>query len=457
MALHLAPHTISDYEQPRTNCVRFNSRDSSSFATATDTGFCVYQTAPLQVFSRRDSQGGSVEFVVQLEHSNILFIVGGGNQPLYPPNKVVLWDDKLAKPVAQLEFRERVRGLAARRDRVAVALSKRVIVFALGKGANGIWREGSYETTSNPKGLVSIATDKGATLLAFPGRQAGQVQLVNLPPFDPTRTPLAPPPSHDPTKTPFPTVNIIVAHTTHLSALSTTPDGSLLATTSSKGTLVRVWDTATGSLVKELRRGTDYAEIFGLSLRRDGKAVAVSSDKGTVHAWDLTTTRQDKRKAEQDGYESSRQRQLDMLKPYLPKYFSSEWSHSQFRLPASGPAPSKLPNFGSLSPTGEFGTGKGSSTAMSIEDDVCVCEWIKVDKSMGLDDVRAGASSQDKDDACDYQIVAITRSGGWFRIKLDSGGTETSGGNKVTGLSKNATRECTLEEYRRFGGDGWEW
>ncbi|KAK4054825.1 Phosphatidylinositol 3,5-bisphosphate-binding protein [Microbotryomycetes sp. JL201] len=445
MALHLAPHTISDYVQPRTNNVRFNSRDSTSFTTATETGFCVYQTAPLLLLSRRDALPGSVDLVVQLERSNILFVVGGGSTPLYPPNKVIVWDDKLAKPVAQLEFRERVRGIAARRDRLAVALSSRVIVFALGKGANGIWREGSYETTSNPKGiacLVVIATEKGATLLAFPGRQPGQIQLVKLPPFDPLRTPLPPPPSYDPTKTTFPTVNIIVAHTTNLSALAITPNGDLLATTSNKGTLVRVWDTGTGSLVKELRRGTDYAEIFGLSLRRDGKAVAVSSDKGTVHAWDLTTSRQEKRKADQEAYESSRQRQLDLLKPYLPKYFSSEWSHSQFRLPAPAPSPSKLPNFASLSPTD---LGKSSASASSVEDDVCMCEWIKIDRP--LDSSRRPDSDGDE-----FQIIAVTRSGGWFRIKLD--GSDT---NKVAGLSKKATRECTLEEYRRFGGDEWEW
>lgn len=118
---------------------------------------------------------------------------------------------------------------------------------------------------------------------------------MRLPPLDPASPPLPPPPSHDPTASPYPSVSVILAHTTALSALSATPNGAMLATASSKGTLVRVWDAQSSYLVKELRRGIDSAEIFAISFRADGGAVAVSSDKGTVHAWDLRREKEDKR------------------------------------------------------------------------------------------------------------------------------------------------------------------
>lgn len=146
-------------------------------------------------------------------------------------------------------------------------------------------------------GLVALASEPGSTLLAFPGRQVGQVQLVRLPPYAPDEPPLPPPPSHNPNVAPYPSVCIIVAHTSALSALSVTPSGSLLATTSKQGTLVRVWDPTSSHLVKELRRGTDTAEIFGLSFRRDGGAIAVSSDKGTVHVWDLKNSKEERRRS----------------------------------------------------------------------------------------------------------------------------------------------------------------
>lgn len=208
-----------------------------------------------------------------------------------------------------------------RKDRLVVALKRRIIIYALGTGAIGFYREGYYDTCENPKGasnleipveksfrltivfpccvagLVALASEPGSTLLAFPGRQIGQVQIVRLPPYSPQDAPLPPPPSLDPNSSPYPSVSILVAHTSALSALSTTPSGSLLATTSKQGTLVRVWDPTSSRLIKELRRGTDTAEIFGLSFRKDGGAIAVSSDKGTVHVWDLKTSNEERRRS----------------------------------------------------------------------------------------------------------------------------------------------------------------
>lgn len=58
--------------------------------------------------------------------------------------------------VVELEFDEEVRGLAARRDRLVVVLRRRVIVYVLGKGGIGVWREGVYTTTDNPHGILLL-------------------------------------------------------------------------------------------------------------------------------------------------------------------------------------------------------------------------------------------------------------------------------------------------------------
>jgi WD repeat-containing protein 45 len=78
-----------------------------------------------------------------------------------------------------------------------------------------------------------------------------------------------------------------VAHNTAITTLAVTPSGRLLATTSVRGTLVRVWDTATGKQARELRRGTDQAEIYGVAFRPDEAEICVWSDKGTIHVFSL--------------------------------------------------------------------------------------------------------------------------------------------------------------------------
>jgi WD repeat-containing protein 45 len=228
---------------------------------------------------------------------------------------VILWDDAIGCEVAELEFRERVRGIACRRGWVAVALRRRVVVFEVG---DRVTRHGEWDTCDNPRGesrvvvikscqeplamrpclyfpagLLTLATGTYATLLAIPGRQMGHVQLIHLPPCSPP-APFDPPPSALPRKPPpAPTkhpISIIVAHTTALTTLSVPPSGKLLATTSSRGTLVRVWDSHTGKLVREFRRGTDKAEIYGVAFRPDERELCVWSDKGTVHVFALTSS-----------------------------------------------------------------------------------------------------------------------------------------------------------------------
>jgi WD repeat-containing protein 45 len=88
--------------------------------------------------------------VLACHTSSVLFLVGGGRSPRYPPNKVVFWDDALGKEVAELEFRERVRGVACRRGWLAVALRRRVVVFQLGAS---VARYGEWDTADNPRGM----------------------------------------------------------------------------------------------------------------------------------------------------------------------------------------------------------------------------------------------------------------------------------------------------------------
>jgi hypothetical protein len=93
--------------------------------------------------------GGTLSAVVPLHTSSLLFLLGGGRSPLYPPNKVVLWDDVIGTEVAELEFRERVRGLACRRGWLAVALRRRVVLFEIGEQ---VTRYGEWDTWDNPRG-----------------------------------------------------------------------------------------------------------------------------------------------------------------------------------------------------------------------------------------------------------------------------------------------------------------
>ncbi|OCH90706.1 WD40 repeat-like protein [Obba rivulosa] len=457
--MNLARHSISSTPPVVIFDIRFDP-ECRIFTTATQAGFAVYRVRPLQLLRKRELTGGTLAAVIPLYTSSLLFLVGGGRSPRYPPNKVILWDDALGKEVAELEFRERVRGLACRRGWLAVALRRRVVVFRLGEV---ISRYAEWDTSDNPRGLLAMATAPFSTLLAIPGRQMGHVQLVHLPQCPPPEStgpsskPLSPPPAS--TKHP---VSMIIAHTTALSTLSVPPSGRLLATTSSRGTLIRVWDVVTGKLVRELRRGSDKAEIYGVAFRPDEREVCVWSDKGTVHVFALTS----------GSGASNRQSTFSPLTPFipLPKYFDSEWSYAQYRIPAQSSHIS-LSTPLSRSPTDDV-----------VDEEKCVVGWIQ-------------SPLDDREDVQEYQLVALTYTGGWYRVSLPgttaSASTtilpsarspisasppsvramsaarprSTSGASFVSRPDKGKERErdkegrdrdCSLQEFRRFGRwDGW--
>ena len=97
--------------------------------------------------------GGTLSIVLPCHSSSILFLVGGGPDPLFPPNKVVVWDDARGRAVAELEFRERVRGLAARRGWLIVVLRRRVVAYTVTESIER-WQE--WDTNDNQRGMSRL-------------------------------------------------------------------------------------------------------------------------------------------------------------------------------------------------------------------------------------------------------------------------------------------------------------
>lgn len=80
--------------------------------------------------------------------------------------------------------------------------------------------------------------------------------------------------------------NIIPAHDQFIQSLAVSKDEELLATASRKGTMIRIW-SIDGAMIAEFRRGIDPAIIFSLAFSPSAFNLAVTSDKSTLHIFDL--------------------------------------------------------------------------------------------------------------------------------------------------------------------------
>jgi len=276
------------------------------FSCGTEDGFFICNSDPLKERFRREWEGsGGIGIVEMLFRCNILALVGGGPNPKYPPNKVMIWDDYQNKCIAELEFRTDVKAVRLRRDRIVVALINKVYVYNFAD----LQLLFQFDTCQNPKGICALSAGT-EMVLAVPGPKVGQVKIELYSAKKST---------------------LIEAHNTAVAMLGLARDGALLASASEKGTLIRIWNCNTGQKLKELRRGADKAIIHSLNFNISSTALCVASDKGTAHIFTLPPP--DALTQAETAETRNKSSSLSFMKDVLPRYFSSEWSMAQFAMP----------------------------------------------------------------------------------------------------------------------------
>lgn len=324
------------------------NQDGGCLAVGTASGFRICNVYPFQETNRRNlgfqqqqqrqqstsldgdgggggggAGGGGIARIEMLYRTNLMALTGHhstASHSQYPPNKVLIYDDHYQRNVGQITFRQKVLVTKLRRDRIVVVLRDRVYVYnfvdfsVLDK----------IHTGDNPGGLIGLSLDnwgvgggsgngdggerasdvlgvannnnvggggaRNGLVLACPSTQRGQVR-VEL--YGLRRT------------------TFVDAHESALGALALSVDGSLLATASERGTVIRLYDTrgvtvgggrasantsssTTTSVsssipLKEFRRGVERATISCLTFSLDSCWLGCASDHGTVHIFQAQT------------------------------------------------------------------------------------------------------------------------------------------------------------------------
>ncbi|MCQ2821272.1 MAG: hypothetical protein MJ252_28770 [archaeon] len=200
-----------------------------------------------------------------------------------------------------------VKNVKLKRDKIFVVCEQKIYIFAF----SSFESIDNIDTYENSKGIIAISNDPDKSIIAYlDNNKLGSVKIKDLD----TQKEIT-----------------VQAHESMIAYMAMNPSGTILATCSEKGTLIRIFSTIDGKLLQELRRGSEKAEIYCLCFDPTERFLACSSDRKTIHIFTLNLPNQS-----ETGEEPKNQQSVfGKLSSYLgmPKnYLNSEWSFAQFRI-----------------------------------------------------------------------------------------------------------------------------
>jgi len=199
--------------------------------------------------------------------SSLLALVGAGEQPAFSPRRLKMWNTKTKTVICELNFVSAIVAVKLNKRRLVVLLETKAQIFDF----VSLSMLQTLDTVPNPKGLCALAVNNTNSYLALPASTSAGEVLV----FDAVN---------------LHAVNHIHAHKAPLASMAFNDDGSMLATASEKGTVIRVFSIPHATKLYTFRRGSYPAHIYSLSFDLQSTLLCVSSDSPTVHIFKLEQT-----------------------------------------------------------------------------------------------------------------------------------------------------------------------
>ena len=249
-----------------------------------------------------------------LNISNILAFVGGGDYPKFSPNKITIWDDHQGKIVSQIRFNSDIIKVKIRKDSIIGVLYDKIYIFNI----STLETIDILETYPNPNGIFSISNMDNELLIAYPSKQMkGRIQIEK---YGVT--------SHGLEKS---EKKIINAHESQIAYISMNNQGTVIATASDKGTLIRLFLVSKSDQpIVALKRGKKNVNINWLVFSPDNETIGSTSDSGTIHVFNISDINKlinDKKNEENNKDQKNNKKEKNI------KINIKEKSFGQFKIP----------------------------------------------------------------------------------------------------------------------------
>ncbi|GIL90354.1 hypothetical protein Vretimale_18184 [Volvox reticuliferus] len=210
---------------------------------------------------------GAVSIVEMLFCTSLVGFVGAGEQPALTPRKLTVMNTSTSRTIQELSYPTSILAVRMNRQRLVVMTSRRVHVYSM----SNLACLRAIDTEESPTGCCALTCCHEPNLLALPASSAtGTVRIYDL------------------AQEGGNVLGEVRAHQTPVTLMSWNADGSLLATASAKGTLIRVHRMPSAARSHSFRRGAMSATIQSMAFGPVGHSVQLlvaSSSHGTIHVF----------------------------------------------------------------------------------------------------------------------------------------------------------------------------
>ncbi|KAE8227178.1 hypothetical protein CF319_g298 [Tilletia indica] len=268
--------------------VNFN-QDHSCVAVGTRHGYSISNCEPFgRVYNKKE---GPIYIIEMLFCTSLVALVGTPDgTETSSPRRLQIVNTKRNSQICSLTFPTTILGVKLNRRRLVVILEEAIYIYDI----SNMKLLHIIETSPNPNAICALSPSSEPCYLAYPS----PIPSPTSPFSNPNQSGSNANSSASPQSAPgdvlifdlksLSVTNIVQAHKTPISALALNSTGTMLATSSDKGTIIRVFSVPSAQKLFQFRRGTYPARIYNLSFNAVSTLLCASSDTDTVHIFKLT-------------------------------------------------------------------------------------------------------------------------------------------------------------------------
>ncbi|KAH0558417.1 autophagy protein [Trichoglossum hirsutum] len=258
------------------NYITFN-QDYSCLAVGTSRGFRIYYTDP---FGKcYESREGDIAIIEMLFSTSLVALV-------LSPRRLQITNTKRQSTICELTFPSSVLAVKLNRKRLVVVLEEQIYLYDI----SNMKLLYTIETSPNPNAICALSPSSENCYLAYPLPQKAAPSSFTPPSHAPPGATYISPTSGDVLlfdAVKLEAVNVVEAHRSPLSCVALNAEGTLLATASDKGTIIRVFSVPRAEKLYQFRRGTYPSRIYSMSFNLNSTLLCVSSATETIHIFRL--------------------------------------------------------------------------------------------------------------------------------------------------------------------------